>query len=383
MKFLFAPDSFKGSLSALEVARALDQVARAHFDGLQTLLVPVADGGEGTVDAILTAAGGERRALSVCGPMGEAVKADYALLNNGAAVMEMAACSGLPLVAPEKRNPLKATSRGTGELINHLLNSGVRELLIGIGGSATNDGGMGMLRALGARFYDENGREAPEGGEGLERVSRVDLGGLNPLVKEANITVICDVTNPLLGPDGATNIYGPQKGASGDMLIRLEKGMASYACAFEKAGMDIAHFPGAGAAGGMGAALGGVLGAHLKSGIDAVLEAVGFDALLEGVDLVVTGEGRIDEQSVRFGKVPTGVARRCAAKNIPVIALVGGIGPGAQAYYDLGDTTIMTIVNGPIALKQSMAEAGPLLRDAADRLFRALKIGMTLSSGKA
>ena len=381
MKFIFAPDSFKGSLSAMEGCDILERVAARIFPGVETVSVPVADGGEGTVDALLRAMGGQRMRAKVTGPLFEKETAEWGLLPDGkTAVLEMAQASGLPYVAADKRDPRRATSLGTGEMIADALKHGARSILIGIGGSATNDGGIGMLAALGAKFTDKDGREVkPIGGE-MINVAKADFSGLLPELKETEITVICDVTNPLLGVDGATFIYGPQKGATPEIRDELENGMAHYAALVSQAvGHDIAYFPGAGAAGGLGAALGGVLGAKLRSGIDAVLDAVDFEEKLKGVCLAVTGEGRMDGQSVRFGKVPVGVAKRCAAKGIPTVAIVGGIGDGAEGLFDLCESTIMTTVSGPMSLEKAMADAAQLYEFAAERLFRAIRIGMNLS----
>lgn len=380
MKFIFAPDSFKGSLTAIESCDILERVCAKHFPGCETQSVPVADGGEGTVDALLRAMGGERIKTPVTGPMFEPETAEWGLLPDGkTAVMEMAQASGLPYVPANQKDPRKATSLGTGEMIAEALRRGVRKILIGIGGSATNDGGIGMLTALGALFTDGNGEKVkPIGGE-MIRVAKADFSGLMSELKETEITVICDVTNPLLGEDGATFIYGPQKGAIPEIRDELEAGMIHYAKAVETAvGRDISHFPGAGAAGGLGAALSGVLGATLKSGIDAVLDAVDFESRLEGVDLAITGEGRIDGQSVRFGKVPVGVAKRCAARGIPTLVLAGGIGDGAEGLFDMCESTIQTTVSGPMSLEKAMKDAPALYEAAADRLMRAVKIGMGL-----
>ncbi len=380
MKFIFAPDSFKGSLTAMESCDILERVAAAIFPGLETVSVPVADGGEGTVDALLRAMGGTRMRAKVTGPLFEEEAAEWGLLPDGkTAVMEMAQASGLPYVPAASRDPRKATSLGTGEMIADALNKGARRILIGIGGSATNDGGLGMLTALGARFTDRNGNAVhPVGGE-MKNVAQADFSGLLPALNEAEITVICDVTNPLLGPDGATFIYGPQKGATPEIRDELEAGMAHFAAVIGSAiGRDIASFPGAGAAGGLGAALKGVLGAKLKTGIDAVLDAVNFEEKLNGVSLAVTGEGRMDGQSVRFGKAPVGVAKRCAAKGIPTVAIVGGIGDGAEGLFDLCESTIQTTVSGPMSLEKAMADAPALYEFAAERLFRAIRIGMNL-----
>ncbi|MDD5896896.1 MAG: glycerate kinase [Clostridia bacterium] len=381
MKILFAPDSFKGSLSALESCDILEKVTQRIFPGARTVSVPVADGGEGTVDALLRAMGARRIQTPVTGPLFEPETAEWGLLPDGkTAIMEMAQASGLPYVPAECRDPRQTTSLGTGEMMAAALKMGVRNILIGIGGSATNDGGMGMLAALGARFTDKDGQDVrPVGGQ-MKQVEHVDLTALMPQLKQAQITVICDVTNPLLGENGATFVYGPQKGASPQIREELEAGMAHYAAIVSNAAeREIAHFPGAGAAGGLGAALGGVLGAKLKSGIDAVLDAVDFDQKLEGVSLAITGEGRIDGQSVQFGKVPAGVARRCAAKGIPTAVIVGGIGDGAEGLFDLCESTIQTTVNGPMSLEQAMRDAPALYEAAAERLLRAIRIGMNMA----
>ena len=380
MKLLFAPDSFKGSLTAIQITDILEKVAARHFPDAETVSIPVADGGEGTTDALLRADFGQKFRIPVTGPLFEKEEAVWGMLGDGeTAVMEMAQASGLPYVAEAHRDPRRTTTFGTGEMIRNAIQMGASRILIGIGGSATNDGGIGMLAALGARFIDADGHEVSPVGDSLIKVAHADFSGLMPELRDIAITVICDVTNPLLGESGATWIYGPQKGATPAIRDELEEGMKNYARVVSEAvGHDIAGFAGAGAAGGLGAALGGVLDAQLKSGIDAVLEAVRFDQKLEGVDLVVTGEGRIDGQSVRFGKVPVGVAKRCAAKGIPVLAIVGGIGDGAEGLFDVCESTIQTTVSGPMPLQAAMENAASLYESAADRLFRAVRIGMKL-----
>ena len=380
MKLLFAPDSFKGSLTAIQITDILAKVAARHFPGAETVSIPVADGGEGTTDALLRADFGQKYMIPVTGPLFEKEEASWGMLGDGeTAVMEMAQASGLPYVAEAHRDPRNTTTYGTGEMIKNAIEQGATKLLIGIGGSATNDGGMGMLAALGARFTDEQGNDVTPVGGNLGKVAHADFSRLMPALRDVELTVICDVTNPLLGETGATWVYGPQKGATPEIRDELETGMAHYAEVVSAAvGRDIASFPGAGAAGGLGAALGGVLGAQLKSGIDAVLEAVNFDKKLNNVDLVVTGEGRIDGQSVNYGKVPVGVAKRCAAHGIPVIAIVGGIGPGAEGLFDLCESTIQTTVTGPMELSEAMENAPALYESAADRIFRAVRIGMGL-----
>lgn len=381
MKFVFAPDSFKGSLTAERVCALLAQAVAEHFPQAATDSIPVADGGEGTVDALVFSTGGQTAEVTVTGPMGDPVKATYGILGDGeTAILEMAQASGLPLVRGEK-NPLLATSYGTGELLAHVLAAGHRRLYIGIGGSATNDGGMGMLSALGARFMDEHGAALQGSGGALGRVAAVDLSGLLPALRAAELTVISDVTNVLLGEDGATAVYGPQKGVTPETFAQLEAGMANYAGVLEGAlGKQIRDLPGAGAAGGMGAALGGVLGAEIRSGISTVLDIAGFDARVRDASLVITGEGRIDGQSIRFGKVAAGVAKRCAPLGVPVIAIVGGMADGAEGLYDLAEASIMTTINAAMEVDHAMAHAEALFRSAADRMFRMLKIGGRLQA---
>lgn len=377
MKFVFAPDSFKGTLSSVAAAELLQKAAAAHFPSAAIYKVPIADGGEGTVEAVLTALDGEYHSAWVTGPLGERVEASYGVARNGRlAVIEMAAASGLPLVSPERRNLLKTTTRGTGELMVRAMEGGAGEIFIGIGGSATNDGGMGMLAALGARFLDASGELLPDCGESLGKVARIDLAGLHPALKQTALTVICDVTNPLLGPNGAAAVYGPQKGAGTAAIALLEAGMSHYAEIFRQLyNLEIADFPGSGAAGGLGAALGGVLGAAMKPGIDAMLDLVGFDELIADADLVVTGEGRIDGQTVRFGKAPAGVARRCARHGVPVAVITGGMGPEAEMIYDLAFTSIMPVVSEAMPLAEALERSHPLFESAADRMFRFIKIG--------
>lgn len=378
MKLVFASDSFKGSLSALRIAQLLREEAAACFPEAETACVPVADGGEGTVEALLTAKGGELQTVEVTGPDGRPVAACYGRMPDGSAVIEMAQASGLPHMAV--LDPLHATSRGTGELMLHALRHGARRLLIGLGGSATNDGGMGMLAALGARFLNSAGMDVPEGGGGLAAIEHADFSGLVPELSQAELTVICDVTNPLLGAQGATAVYGPQKGVTPKLLPQLESGMAKYAAAIEKAtGLDIRSIPGGGAAGGMGAALGGVLGAQLCRGIDAVLDFVDFDSVLQDADLVITGEGCMDGQSIAFGKVVAGIAQRCEARKIPVCAIVGSMRPGAEDFLELSEQySIMTTVNAVMPLETAMTTAESLYRSAARRMFRLLRMGLQM-----
>ncbi|WP_434309474.1 glycerate kinase family protein [Hominifimenecus sp. rT4P-3] len=378
MKFLFASDSFKGTISSARTASLLAEAARDVFPECQWDFVEVADGGEGTVDAVIAAQKGERVWREVSGPLGASVSAFYGRIGKGQAVLEMASASGLPLLNEAERNPLRTSSYGTGELIRAALEDGCLSVAIAIGGSATNDGGMGCLRALGVRFFDGEGCELSGYGEDLERVQTIDCSGFHPLVAKARFTVMCDVTNPLTGPNGATYTFGKQKGADPEMLDRLERGMEHYRQVLENTfGIDVNTIPGTGAAGGLGAALLLFLKAELKSGIETVLDLIHFEERLDGVSVVVTGEGRTDWQSA-FGKVVSGVGKRCQKQNIPVIALSGGLGPGAETLYQHGITSMMTTVNGPMALEEALEHAEELYLDAARRMFRMLQIGQNL-----
>ena len=379
MKFLFASDSFKGSLSSGQTAELLTRAAKAVFgDGVECVGVPVADGGEGTAEAVVEAERGSWIETVVHGPLGEPVTARYGRLDEKRAVLEMAAASGLTLIPAEKRDPLRTASCGVGELIRHALEQGFTELAVAIGGSATNDGGMGCVRALGGRFLDEAGRELEGRGEDLEKVRQIDLSGLDARLRDTKITVMCDVTNPLCGPDGATYTFGAQKGGGPEALARLEAGMINYRDVIRRQfGADPDAIPGAGAAGGLGAALTVLLGGELRSGIDTVLDLIGFDSRLEGTDLVVTGEGRTDWQSC-FGKVMQGVGRRARAKGVPAVGLSGSLGRDAAGIYDCGIDSIMTAVDAPMPLKEAMDRAEELYYQAAVRMFRLLRTGMKL-----
>ncbi len=377
MKFLFASDSFKGSLTSEQQISLLKEAAEEIFPGCECMGLPMADGGEGTVDAVISVTGGKIQKVKVHGPLMEEITASYGIFNGDSAIIEMAAASGLPMVPEDMRDPLNTTSYGTGELIKDALSKGLKNITIGIGGSATNDGGMGAMRALGIRFLDASGSELKGVGADLEKVADIDMSGLDTAVKDADITVMCDVTNPLTGPDGATYTFGKQKGGTPQILDRLEAGMKHYAAIIcEKLGKDVENMPGAGAAGGMGAALCAYLGADLKSGIETVLDLYDLDDLLNGVDLVITGEGRMDWQS-SFGKVPSGVGERCKAKGVPAVAIVGGMGKGAEDIYEHGVVSIITTINGAMSIDEACSRAPELYRSAAERLFRIYRAGLT------
>lgn len=378
MKLLFASDSFKGSLTSEKTIELLTKAAKDVFGECETLGVPVADGGEGTVDAIVKAENGKMIKCTVFGPLMENVEASYGVFDKDQAVIEMSAASGLPLVPVEKRNPLHTTTYGTGELILDALNRGFKKLSIAIGGSATNDGGMGCARALGVRFLDGEGQELEGFGEDLIKIRKIDTSNLDSRLKDCEITVMCDVTNPLCGKDGATWTFGAQKGATPEIQEKLEEGMCNYRDIIrESFGVDPDKIKGAGAAGGLGTALCVFLGGKMKSGIEAVLDLVRFDERLEGVDMVVTGEGRTDWQSC-FGKVMQGVGMRAKAKGIPVLGLSGSLGKNALDICEYGISSIMTTVNSPMSLDEAMDNAEALYYEGAVRMFKFVKTGMTL-----
>lgn len=378
MKFLFASDSFKGTLSSKKTGELLAQAAGEIFPGCECAQVEVADGGEGTTDAVLSAVGGRTVSLSVSGPLRTMTECSYGILSGERAVMEMAAASGLPLVPDELRDPRRTSTYGTGEMIADALSRGCRDISIAIGGSATNDGGMGCMRALGVRFLDSDGRELSGCGQDLIKVDRIDISGLNPLVKETSFTVMCDVTNPLCGENGATYTFGGQKGGTPEILSELEKGMLNYRdVILRQFHVNMDEVAGSGAAGGLGAALMVFLNGKLKSGIATVLDLIEFDRKLDGVSLVVTGEGAADWQSV-FGKVMQGVGLRCRDHGIPAVAIVGSMGKGAEDIFDCGIDSIITTVNGVMPLSEALDRAEELYLSAARRMFRMLKAGKSL-----
>ena len=378
MKLLFASDSFKGSLTSEQTIELLNKAAKEVFGECETEGVPVADGGEGTVDAIVAAENGKIVTCNVHGPLMEKLKARYGIFGGNRAVIEMSSASGLPLVPMDKRNPMNTTTFGTGELILDALDKGYRDISIAIGGSATHDGGMGCARALGVRFLDASGEELDGFGKDLLRLKSIDASGLDKRIKECKITVMCDVTNPLCGKDGATWTFGAQKGATKEIQEKLEEGMCAYRDLIKKDfGIDCDTIRGAGAAGGLGAALCVFLGGIMKSGIDTVLDLIRFDERLDGVDLVVTGEGRTDWQSC-FGKVMQGVGERAKAKGIPVLGLSGSLGKNALDICEHGVSSLMTTVNSPMTLEEAIENAETLYYEGALRMFKFVKAGMEL-----
>jgi len=374
MKIIIAPQSFKGSLSAPEAARAMALGVGRVLPDAEMVLVPMADGGEGTVEALVDATGGRMIKAEVTGPLGERVKAGWGILGDGVtAVIEMAAASGITLIPPQRLNPLVATTFGTGELIREALDTGCRKLLIGIGGSGTNDGGAGMVQALGVSLLDDRGEELPRGGAALAKLAKIDMSGLDSRLAECQIEAAYDVNNPLCGESGASMVYGPQKGATAEMARQLDSALAHYAKLIESTlGVDVMNLPGAGAAGGMGAGLAAFLGARLLPGMDIVSEAVGLEERLRGASLVLTGEGRIDGQTL-FGKVVAGVAARAKALNVPVVAIVGEIAGGGEVFGQ-GIDAVLSIVPGPISLERALSDGAELVSDATERALRLIMI---------
>ncbi len=374
MRIVVAPDSYKGSVSALGVAQAMERGILQVFPGADVRKIPIADGGEGTVEALVTATGGELRQAEVTGPLGEKLMAQWGILGDGrTAVIEMAAASGLPLVPAAKKNPRITTTCGTGELMRAALDNGLRKIIIGIGGSATNDGGTGMARALGARFTDPDGKELPDGGAALSRLQRIDLSGLDPRLQDTEITVACDVDNPLCGPRGASAVFGPQKGATPEIVAELDAALAHFAAITQQTtGRQVAELPGAGAAGGLGAGLMFFTRAKLKPGVEIVLDAVGFAEIVKEASFVITGEGRTDFQTA-FGKAPVGVAKVAKQFNVPVFCLSGGLGEGADDVLAQGIDAVMSICDRPLTLDDCMSAGSALIEAGATRLCRIIK----------
>ena len=371
-KMIVAPDSFKGSLDATQVCEIISAVASKYFPDTEIIQLPISDGGEGLVDALLSGCGGEKIWVTVHDPLGREVRSFYGLLKDGRAVIEMAAASGLPMLAPPERDILKASTFGTGELIKHALESGARECIIGLGGSATHDGGAGAAAPLGIRYLDGDGHLILSGGE-LHRLETIDTAQLIPRFKETRFTIASDVTNPLYGPSGAAAIFALQKGASQEQLPVLEAGSIRLAeLVHAQTGIDLQKIPGSGAAGGLAAPLIAFGNAQVRHGLDVVLDAIQFDSHLNGGDLVITGEGRTDAQS-SMGKVLGGIGQRCKDKGVPVIALSGALDEGYEQLYDFGITACFAAARKSATLDEMMADAEDNLARAAEDLFRLIK----------
>ena len=382
MRIVIAPQTFKGSISALDAARAMREGVMRALPEAETTLAPVADGGDGTLETLVEGSGGEIRQVEVCGPLGERRSAEWGAMGDGAtAVVEMARTSGLALVPLEKRDPLRATTYGLGEAIRAALDDGFRRFVVGIGGSATNDAGAGMAQALGARLLDANGDELERGGAALAGLDRIDLSGIEPRAAEASFLVACDVSNPLTGPEGASAIYGPQKGATPEMVAALDAALVNFAeVARRDLGVEVENLSGAGAAGGLGGGMVAFLNAELRAGVDIVLDTVGLDETLAGADLVITGEGALDYQTV-YQKAPVGVAERASKLGIPTIAVAGTLGEGYHLTREHGIESAVAIPNGPMSLDEASARAHELIADATERAMRLMKVGARALGG--
>lgn len=371
MKIVIAPQGFKGNLSAQRVAEAIARGIKRVLIDAEMDIVPMADGGEGTLEALVHNTRGRIMTAEVAGPLGETVEARWGILGDGvSAVVEMAAASGITLVPCERLNPLITTTYGTGQLIRAALDAQCHKIIVGIGGSATNDGGAGMVQALGVRLLDKEGAELSVGGAALSELGRIDISGLDKRLANCQIVVACDVKNPLCGKDGASRIYGPQKGATKEMCYQLDDALSNYARVIKRdLGIDVYNIPGAGAAGGMGAGMVAFLGAELKQGIEIVSDTVGLSEHLKGAALVFTGEGRIDGQTF-FGKTVAGVAAKARVLGIPVVAIVGEIAGDVRAIYEYGVDVVMSIAPGPINLRECMNGAELYIEDTSERAIR-------------
>lgn len=373
LKIVIAPDSFKESLTALEVANAIEEGFKRVLPNAIYVKVPVADGGEGTVQAMVDACGGDIIKLPVSGPLGDEVEAFYGLLGDGrTAVIEMAAASGLHLVPFAKRNPLLTSSFGTGTLILHALNKGVKKIILGLGGSATNDGGVGMMTALGARFLTKDGQAVRNGGQGLSGIAHIDTAHLDSRLVDVHFEVACDVDNPLCGRKGASAVFGPQKGATPGMAAQLDSNLGHYANQLKLlSGKDVRDIEGAGAAGGMGAALLAFLSTRFRPGIEIVMETVGLQEKVAGASLVITGEGRIDSQTLH-GKAPVGVARIAKAAGCKVIAIAGCLSTDSQVVHQHGFDAVFSITPGPMDLQEALLTGAENLTSFSTNLAIAL-----------
>ena len=380
MKIVIAPQGFKAGISGLEAAQAIARGVTSVVPDAETVLAPVADGGDGTLHALVDGTGGQVFTSRVTGPLGQPLEAMWGVMGDGrTAVVEMALASGLALVPQRRRNPRVTTTAGTGEIVLEALERGYTRIIVGLGGSATNDGGAGFATALGARFLDGDGRPIATGGSSLARLDSIDVSGLHPRLAEATVVAATDVTNPLCGAEGASAIFGPQKGANPDMVQELDAALANYARVVARdVGKDVSEQPGAGAAGGLGAGLMAFAGATLQSGIDMVCEVLDFDTKLQDADLVFTGEGRADRSTI-FNKAPAGVARLARARGVPTVLLAGSLGPGFEELYDHDLAAVLSIADRPMNFDQSLARSAELLEAAAESAMRLIITGLEMA----
>lgn len=375
IKIVIAPDSFKGSLSAMEAAIAIEKGIKDYLPNADTILLPVADGGEGTMDSLVDATKGRKMEVDVKGPLGSPVKAEYGELGDGiTCVIEMASASGLCLLSKDERNPMEATTYGTGQLIKVALDNGYRQFILAIGGSATNDGGIGMLQALGMRLIDGSGKEVGLGGGKLDQIVRIDDSEFDSRIAESMFLIASDVQNPFIGPTGASHVFGPQKGATPEMVRILDEKLEYFAgLVEEKTGVRLHDKPGAGAAGGIGGAFQAFFPSTMRRGIDIVIEYTQLANALKGADLVITGEGQIDFQTAS-GKTPMGVAQEAQKQGVPTIALAGSIGKGIDVLYQYGIQSVHSIVNAPMSLEEAINQASHLLQQKAEQVARTYSI---------
>ena len=376
MKIVIAPQAFKGSISALDSAKAMQVGVLSVLPDAETILVPVADGGDGTLETLVEGSGGSVRTATVTGPLGELREASWGAMGDGVtAVVEMARTSGLALVPLDARDPMNATTYGLGEAIRSGLDEGFRRFIVGIGGSATNDAGAGMAQALGVSLIDSHGNILVPGGAALSQLHRVDLSGLDKRASKSTFMVACDVTNPLTGPEGASAIYGPQKGATPEMVAELDSALELFAEVVRRdVGVDVEHLQGSGAAGGLGGGMVAFLNAELRTGVDIIMGIVNIDEHLEGADLVITGEGALDFQTV-YNKAPIGVAQRAQAKGVPVVAIAGTLGERYELVHDRGIDGALPIPTGPMTLEEASERAAELITQATERMLRLMQTG--------
>ncbi len=374
MKIIVAPDSFKGSLTSMQAAEAIERgikkAALTSKENVEIIKVPMADGGEGTVEAIISAIGGKIIQTKVLDPLGRKIDSFFGVLPDNTAVIEMAAASGLNLLTVEERNPMKATSYGTGELIKAALDIGCKNIIIGIGGSATNDGGVGMCQALGIKFLDKEGKQIGFGGGELYKINKIDISSLDSRINDTIITIASDVKNTLCGPNGASAIYGPQKGATSEMVEILDRNLKHFATAIQKQfNKDVLNVPGSGAAGGLGAALMAFFRAELRLGINLIMELVKLEDKVKEADIVITGEGSTDYQTL-YGKVPLGIAKVARKHNKPVICISGSLGEGYEELYNEGIEALFSIVSRPMSLEEAMRMGDVLLEKITKNVFK-------------
>jgi glycerate 2-kinase len=371
-KIICIPDSFKGTLSSAQICDIMEKSIHHHFEQCEVIKIEVADGGEGSVDAFLAAVGGEKVYCTVNNPYFESMESFFGVLHGDVAVIEMAAAAGLPLVS-DRLNPMETTTFGVGELMLAAIERGCKKIIVGLGGSSTNDGGCGAACAIGARFYDASGRSFVPTGKSLIDIARIDLSGVDPRIFDVEFITMCDIDNPMYGLKGAAHIFSPQKGADHEMVLKLDEGLTHLASVIKnQLNVDVSMIPGGGAAGAMGAGMVAFFNSRLQMGIETILDLVGFDRLIKDADLIFTGEGKIDSQSLQ-GKVPIGVARRAKQAGVDVVAVVGTIGNDIDAAYDLGISAIFSINPEPVPFEIAKLKSKENLAMTMDNIMRILK----------